>query len=204
VLLHLHFLKLKLYYEVEQSILSLVYVYLNCVVKSLMVVGNHSATEYWDQILNPLCLRFVNFTNIPPSDKHREDVKLELTFLLSGYIGIVSSANSRVALDLFQRLVPLRRNISSILSLYYHYTDLVQLCLTFMTELGKRFLSYLAVEHALEVYHEAINVTKAYALHAYGRVSAEKGAEDDKVQVSNPGSLGGYLSIEYRSTCQSF
>lgn len=150
-----------------------------------MVVGNLSATEYWSQILTPLSHRFSNFFAMATSDKHREDVRLELTFLISAYIGVVSSTNSRVAFDLFQRIVPLRGNVASILSAYSNYTDLVQLCLTFMTEVGKRFLSYLPMEHAIEVYQESVNVTKAYAIHAYGRVSAEKDAEDEKITVSS-------------------
>ena len=116
--------------------------------RAMMLVGNYSNQErrvpYWDQILVPLTTRYENFTRMNPSDRHRDDVRLELSSVLSGFIGIAMSSESRVASALFTKLSPIACQCGAILGAYHNYVDIVELCLEFITEIGKRMLSYLS------------------------------------------------------------
>jgi len=50
--------------------------------------NNAKREQYWDQILNPLTARFRNLV-VNEADKHRDDVRLEMSCVLSGFIGII-------------------------------------------------------------------------------------------------------------------
>ncbi len=61
-------------------------------VRAVICVGSCCEEEqrreqYWDQILGPLLVRFRQFITLSVADRHRDDVRLELSCVLSGFIG---------------------------------------------------------------------------------------------------------------------
>lgn len=89
------------------------------------------------------------------------------------------SAHSRIASSLYQKIAPVVTECGSILDAYHNYIDIVELCLELVIEVCKRSLSYLSSADSLGIYQAAMSVVKSYALHASGRISSEKTAEED-------------------------
>lgn len=89
------------------------------------------------------------------------------------------SSHSRTATPLFKRTGPIVTECGAILDTYHNYVDVVELCLELVIELAKRSLSYLSPTDSLSLYQAAMSVVKSYALHANGRLSSEKTAEED-------------------------
>ncbi|ODN03763.1 Exportin-4 [Orchesella cincta] len=135
--------------------------------------------EYWERILGSLLSRFRQFVTLTSIDRHRDDVRLELSCVLSGFIGTAMSAHSRIASPLYQKIAPVVAECGSILDAYHNYVDIVELCLELVIEVCKRSLSYLSAADSLGIYQAAMSVVKSYALHASGRISSEKSAEED-------------------------
>ena len=67
----------------------------------------------------------------------------------------------------------------AILDTYHNYVDIVELCIELVIELARRSLSYMFPSDSISLYQSAMSVVKSYALHANGRVSSEKTAEEE-------------------------
>lgn len=110
---------------------------------------------------------------------YRDDVRLEVACILSGYIGAGMSSHSKTATPLYRRIGPIVSECGAILNTYHNYVDIVELCIELVIELAKRSLSYLSVGDSVNLYQAAMGVVKSYATHARGRITNEKTAEED-------------------------
>jgi hypothetical protein len=114
----------------------------------MMLIGNYCTEDrrvpYWDQILVPLTSRYESFARLTPAERHQDEVRLELSSVLSGFIGIAMSSESRIATALFAKISPVACQCGAILGAYHNYIDIVELCLEFVTEVSKRCLSYIS------------------------------------------------------------
>jgi len=89
------------------------------------------------------------------------------------------SAHSKTATLLYRKIGFIVRECGGILDAYHNYIDIVELCLELVTELGRRSLSYLNQMDSATIYQAAMSVVKSYAIHATGRRTIEKTAEED-------------------------
>jgi hypothetical protein len=89
------------------------------------------------------------------------------------------SSHSKTATPLYKRIGPVVSECGAILDTYHNYISIVELCLELVIELAKRSLSYLSPGDSVNLYQSAMSVVKSYAMHARGRVSSEKNAEED-------------------------
>lgn len=89
------------------------------------------------------------------------------------------SSHSKTATPLFKRIGPVVSECGAILDTYHNYVDIVELCIELVIELAKRSLSYLSPGDSVALYQSAMSVVKSYAIHAQGRVSSEKTAEEE-------------------------
>lgn len=119
-------------------------------VKALTAIGTYCPVEaerreYFTRILGPISTRFQTLVGLIRSggDKHRDDVRQELISILNGFIGVALSSQSKSATELFATLSIVAKECGTILSTYNNYNEIVDLCLEFITQIGKHSLSYL-------------------------------------------------------------
>ena len=150
----------------------------------MVTVGSYcedpaTRAHYWEQIVTPLLQRLNAVVVLPPSERHRDEVRQELAYVVAGLIGTAMSSNSKTAATLYEKIGKFVGDCGGILDAYHNYDEIVELCLEFITEVGRRSLSYLSHADSIKLYEGAMSVVKSYALHATGRRNFERTAEED-------------------------
>ena len=119
-------------------------------VGAMTEIGTHcieaeERRNYFARVIGPILTRFQNLSQVITSggDKHRDDVRQELISILNGLIGVALSSQSKCASEIFASLSVAAKQCGSILSTFNNYNDIVDLCLEFITQIGKQSLSYL-------------------------------------------------------------